>query len=82
MAKQKDYKRPELRSTKRQKQVLTKTPKKQAISAFLTSTRTLKTLGRWFRSLLPRATFHSTLDPNAGNDHIVLLEAYKVIGRA
>ena len=26
--------------------------------------------------------WHSTLDPNAGNDHIVLLEAYKGIARA
>ena len=26
--------------------------------------------------------WHSTLDPNAGNDHIVLPEAYKVITRA
>jgi len=26
--------------------------------------------------------WHSTLDPNAGNDHIVLPEAYKGIARA
>ena len=63
--------RPEMGSTKWQWQVSITTPKFQAMSTFLATTWTLKTS----RLLVLKLG-------NAGNDHIIIPEAYKGIGQA
>ena len=68
-------------------QVLTKTPKLQAMSTNSAMTRTLQTSGTLVSNPITTSGFSLkpgtlALDPNAGNDHIVLPEAYKGIARA
>ena len=86
MAKQK-FITPELRSTKREWKVLTKTPKLQSHVHHFSHKNfgKVKVVGfeANYHERLFFVAWHSTLDPNARHaDHILLPEAYKGIAQA
>ena len=83
MTKKRGHWRPELRRTKRQWQGFTKTQKLQAMSNNI-NFENFKVVGfeANYQERLFLEAWHSTLDLNTRNDHIVLRQAFKAMVRA